>query len=443
MTAGEKPAEKAGPYTIKDVFALCAVSNFSFFQYDHKDALLCNYRDYIKRLLSREELRGGLGHRWELSWGPCIYTGTDEKRGVADNALYAAVNEQRSVVVISIAGTNPISLYSWLKQDFLVEETAVWPFCAAEEKEQVRVSLGTLRGFTQVLNAEDEGETLKAYLNRLQGNERSLKHVVVTGHSLGAPLALCTGVWLDETRGQWQTRGGTDLSVYTFAGATAGNGHFVNYVEDRLRHKRFSYYRYWNRYDIVPYVWNEETIQSLPRLYEPEIAGTPPLRAARDWALSKAAGKDYRHVYANTPPLQPAASPDQPESRTELASSSPSEKNPVSRGIKKIKDKLTAVLTSRKNVVGSTVNTYQFAARCVREHIQAYFSLLDMDDIWEIMIHEEVFRRFYSELRGNAANRIESALKQIMPQAVKKGMGPLGGIRSFFQRRPKDSPANR
>ena len=56
---------------------------------------------------------------WEVVWGPKVYQ--VENSTVADNAMYVARNKTSPTqYVVAISGTNPISAYGWIVEDFMI-----------------------------------------------------------------------------------------------------------------------------------------------------------------------------------------------------------------------------------------------------------------------------------------------------------------------------------
>jgi hypothetical protein len=389
---------------IKQIFTLCALSNLSSLQYKQKSALHKNFRDYLDRQLANKKLQNLIGN-WRRIWGPYIYSVDNQGRMVADNSLFAALNKDKDALVISIAGTNPISLYGWEDLDLLVHETAVWPFCQETQRDDLRVSLGSLRGLMHLVDAHYQGQTLKEFLKEILKKEKTLSRIIITGHSLGGALALCAGLWLEETRAEWLTVSKskrTRLEVYAFAAPTSGNRAWCRYTAAKLKSSRFRYQRIWHKYDLVPYVWDKQAIKDSPSLYTPEIPATDLLKKIAAWAAAKPGGADYSHV-----PHSGECS----KLKKKQGAKSPADTDPgLGPMINSLQKSVKDLVLYKKHPASDLLNTYRFFIRAIREHSYSYFVLLEMKDVWEIMVKDQVFSGFFRELHRALVGKMQTRL---------------------------------
>lgn len=181
--------------------------------------------------------------RWQLRW-----LGTDD-----GNQVYIAQDQQTGQLAVNIRGsvTNPFSeafWIDWFKQDLGVLDMDHWPHGGAPAG--AKVSEGSLAGLRSVSRLKDaSGQTMVDFLRA------SLTPVVsplvgVTGHSLGGALASVLAPYLHQQLSPGQPR--LTFWPITFAGPTAGNALFANWLEQQFA---ASSGRYFNALDIVPHAW--------------------------------------------------------------------------------------------------------------------------------------------------------------------------------------------
>lgn len=215
-----------------------------------------------------------IGGDWEVVWGPGIYqvrTGS-----TPTNTMYVAHSPSREEYFVSIAGTNPNSLYSWICQDFYVSKVVAWPYGNAGAG--VNISAGTWDGLQALQGMKPEaslpgaGMTLYEWLKDLSSQGNPFK-LVTGGHSLGGALSPTACLWLADTANDWDSGYCvTEYQTWPFAGPTAGVKKFADYSNRRLSNTNRTH----NLLDIVPHAWESDTMAELPEIYAPAI---PPSEA--------------------------------------------------------------------------------------------------------------------------------------------------------------------
>jgi len=312
-------------------------------------------RKRLERVLG--DLSETLGE-WKLVWGPCTYRVT--RNGIPDNTMFVAESPDRSELVVSIAGTNPLSLYGWLVEDFDVRTLYRWPHGAPPK--EAMITEGTLRGLRAlqqmvVLDHARGGApfpgantSLQVFLRQWVADRRAESpdadlSVTVTGHSLGGALSPVVALWLADTIGEWDPAEKVAVSCWAYAGPTPGNAAFARYITRRMGGRL---YRVANSKDVVPHAWNLDDLVELKALY------VPGLPRNRTW--DRIVGLTV-HNTAGTP-FQQIARPEQTHILT------------------------GAVNDTIDHIVPLTFAKY--AAQATYQHTAAYFELLDAEP------HEDV-----------------------------------------------------
>ncbi|MBL8299830.1 MAG: hypothetical protein JNN30_15945 [Rhodanobacteraceae bacterium] len=143
----------------------------------------------------------------------------------------------------------------WLAQDLSVFRMADWPYGGAPAG--ARISHGSLQGLSSLLLLKDaaHGDLVSFFRNRARPYLTA-----VVGHSLGGALASMLAPYLQQqfSTGQSHTdQSRTDQSrldfwPVTFAGTTAGNDVFADWLSDQFA---MANSRYYNVNDLVPHAF--------------------------------------------------------------------------------------------------------------------------------------------------------------------------------------------
>ena len=246
----------------------------------------------------------GLIGQWDLVWGPAVYQtpGSD----VADNAFYIAQNSSSpNEFVIAISGTNPISRYGWIHEDFLINPLQPWPFASGNsaKNSDIKISNGTHLGLTALLALKSNNQTALEYLATHTSTQGALE-ITITGHSLGGALSPAMALAMHDLQNNpvsWDPKGNSQIAVVPSAGPAAGNQAWANYYDQCLASTTT---RLWNSIDIVPHAWEVDLLRQIPSLYIPTIAPSSLIEGLTDIAIANSilAGT-MLHECSDTPPL--------------------------------------------------------------------------------------------------------------------------------------------
>jgi hypothetical protein len=209
---------------------------------------------------------------WKVVWGPGVYSAPGSK--VPDNAMFAAERSEDpgSVpwIVVSIAGTNPASIFDQVFENIRIFPLQAWPCSNLVFKPQV--ASGSLFGFgvLQQMIAGPQtvaaGLTLREFIARYA---RGTARLTVTAHSLGSAIAPLLALWLFETQRDWDPQGHITIDCFSFAAPTSGDRDFSAYYTNSDLGRRSN--RFDNPLDAVPHAWKAEDLNQIPVLYSPHI----------------------------------------------------------------------------------------------------------------------------------------------------------------------------
>lgn len=230
----------------------------------------------ISGALADPTIQSFIGNDWTVVWGPVAYTNNPNADSViADNTMGVFYSPSQKLFVVSIAGTNPISVYGWIQEDLSVNNMVYWktiinkplPLLAA-------ISMGTNRGLQILLRMKDSktsGLMLDALKDYISTNNISGAEVAVAGHSLGGALSPTLALYMLDRRDLWDPTNTATLSTYPSAGPTPGGGYFADYYESKIKNKKITYVSKYNTLDAVPMAWNGDTLCNIPELYKDQI----------------------------------------------------------------------------------------------------------------------------------------------------------------------------
>jgi len=293
----------------QQIFCLSNLSNISSYFTGSKDHIQEEATKKIKAVLLDEEVKKLIGE-WEVVWGPAVYQ-YDGAEGldsiVADNSMYIAKSKDDSKsdhYVIAIAGANRRSWYAWMVESLLVGETKLWnngqPWTdtSQDQKKGIRVSVGTSRGI-QILYEEMQSSDKKFlldYLKDLTSSASKPISIKITGHSLGNVLSSTLALSLMDRRSEWDSGDNVTLSVSPSGGPTAGNEQFALYYDNNLGGVTN---RIWNKLDVVPYAWQQNLLEQISTLYDPNIQPNALINLFVDFAKSLSKDGEYQQICQN------------------------------------------------------------------------------------------------------------------------------------------------
>lgn len=284
-----------GRYDLQQqTFCLSMLTCLSFNITGHStEAITTKFRTLVENVLRNEATKQLIG-TWNLVWGPVVYADAFIGAKASVNSVFIAVPEDHpEQAVVAIAGTNGISLFSWMIEDFNVREKVAWPY--GQTALQPHLSKGIAFGLAKLQAlAEPAGKdggalTVRDYLRAKPG----LTDVMVTGHSLGGALAAAYSLYLDDTRAEWDPAQRIALQCLDTAGQTPGDADFSRYFGARLG---AATRRIWNRMDVVPHAFHPETLGRIPTLYVPNIASSKRVEKFIANLRRETSGNDYLNI---------------------------------------------------------------------------------------------------------------------------------------------------
>jgi len=235
----------------------------------------------VENTLADSDIHKTIGSDWQLLWGPVVFSNSQHvAEVVADNTMMLLYSKSQNLFVVGIAGTNAVSVFGWLQEDFKVNRLVHWGSIVNKtiiELIQPSVSEGTATGLNELLSMTNKGQTLIAFLGDYLKSENipAGAEVAVTGHSLGGALSPTFAMYLQDTIESWNANGAVKVvSAWPTAGPTPGNAAFATYVEKHLP----SYTAKYNPIDVVPQAWERDCIETIPGIYKQGL--TPPESAA-------------------------------------------------------------------------------------------------------------------------------------------------------------------
>ena len=239
---------------------------------------------------------------WQVVWGPGVFQ--HDPDGTLDNVAYLALDADRGVYCVAIAGTGFTSVFD-LAEDMETSQTVPWP----TDPNGGRVAKGSYLGLTKILGmvaAEGlagAGQTLEQALTNAMAARDTPCTIVTTGHSLGGALAPLLALWLKDNQAAWDPGGrATDIGCWGYAGPTPGLSDFTAYYNARIPNS----YRVHNTFDAVPYQWNAGDIAALPTLYVPPLSESVVVEIAAAVEKHMVKGLDYTQPGVHDMPLNGA-----------------------------------------------------------------------------------------------------------------------------------------
>ncbi len=257
-----------------------------------------------------------LTQNWTLVWGPAVY-----KFALAeldDNMMFVVQNTKNPAhLAIVVRGTNFPAVLDWLGEVLNVHDQVPWEY--GSPPSQARIAKGIQDGLQalQTMTPADQPPTytLSAFLKEWSKTHAPLQ-IDVTGHSLGGALAPTLALWLADTRANWDPPGKAKITVYAFAGPTAGNAEFAAYYDSRIGPDT---HRVWNPKDIVPQAWNVQTLGTVADLYAPKIRANAIERGLFDVLRDRVKDGNYTQIKPQETPLPGAINPQEKSFLSQVA----------------------------------------------------------------------------------------------------------------------------
>ena len=235
---------------------------FSFLSYyDLSNPIISKLQKNVLKILSsmKDELSFS-----QVAWGPAAHKGG----GIFSDSLVYSVkhSDTENEYTIVFRGTNPLSLSTWIFQDFDVSGLIPW----------TRESPNAATTSAYISKSADK--SLKIHKNIISNRlclrdwifekvSSSKKKAVLNfcGHSLGGMICSAFALYIHDELSAKKLRNKSEINVYAFAAPTAGNVHYAEYMNNALKGKFNSFA---NPIDIATLVWTEKNMISvLPAVY--------------------------------------------------------------------------------------------------------------------------------------------------------------------------------
>jgi len=248
---------------------LSLLSNAAFGHYFANITELQTYATTIvTKTLASPTVQEYLGN-WSLIWGPVVYVNKPQaEQVVADNTMMLLYNSSQNLLLAAIAGTNSYSTYAWLQEDFKVNTTKKWADITGIDNphyifyQEIKISTGSYNGLQILMQMQYNNQTIEQALTANLNGKAGVEFATA-GHSLGGALCPVLALYMYDTKSKWDSNNVVKtISTWPTAGPTAGNYAFANYARDRLsctsRH---------NTLDVIPYAWQKDLLQQIPKIY--------------------------------------------------------------------------------------------------------------------------------------------------------------------------------
>ncbi|WP_420573783.1 lipase family protein [Kordia sp.] len=230
-----------------------------------------------EKVISDEKTKKYIGEDWETVWGPVVYSNDKNSSFArADNTMGVYYSKSENLFVIAIAGTNSISSFGWMKEDFDVKSTKRWRSITGHGYGSI--SQGTATGL-HILTKEMQFEgadfftAIKSFMN---DKEIEKTEIAVTGHSLGGALSPALALFISDKKAEFGSKATIKISTYPTAGPTIGvettfyrsKTSFIHYYEKQISEGKIDYHAVKNNLDIVPMAWDKSDLVKIPDLYK-------------------------------------------------------------------------------------------------------------------------------------------------------------------------------
>ncbi len=224
---------------------LVSSSNYNYYPNTTIELCVISYSD-INTIAGQVATNTNL----QVVWGPFEHL---SDLGVAYSLMYVAKNPQTGEYFVVIRGTNPLSLESWLGQDFDVSTSQPFgslPGNPPGVPSSALISQGTFNGMSDLISLSDGSGGLNVVDFLKSENPKSL---YVTGHSLGGTLTPPLFAYLNAMLNG--AGPANSMALWSYAGLTAGGTGFNEYFNNVLINDQGFKWRIQNTLDIAPHMW--------------------------------------------------------------------------------------------------------------------------------------------------------------------------------------------
>lgn len=244
----------------------------------------------IHKVLSNPSVKAKIGD-WSVVWGPVIFSKdslTLSDSCVVDNLLVLfknnSLDNKAPNYVLATSGTNDISKFGWIDEDFDAYAMKYWPMkteatsitefvstlrnrpVCTRECTGAAVSAGTSTGLINLLQMKDLDTSIWKSLHKQIETGDTL---AVAGHSLGGALSPSLALVLKQYQDEWNPDQTARIIAYPTAGASPGNLDFGRYFYNQIDSINFR--GKMNVLDIVPHAWQIDLLDIIPALYKSVI----------------------------------------------------------------------------------------------------------------------------------------------------------------------------
>jgi hypothetical protein len=242
---------KLVPSLSTDVKPISAAdNNYNYYPRTMVSLCVASYADISN--IAQEVAQLGLN----VAWGPAQLV---SDWGIPYSLMYVAVNQAKDEYTVVIRGTDPLSLTSWIKEDFEIGTTIPFNQVVPNAPANAVISKATFDGLSDLLSLKDPktNQSVTAFLAVTKP-----MYLFVTGHSLGGTLTPPLVAYLN-----YQLYGGnyvSNMAFWSFAGLTSGNNFFASYFNS-LFNSEFPW-RLHNPLDVAPFCFYAEN--NLDNIYD-------------------------------------------------------------------------------------------------------------------------------------------------------------------------------
>lgn len=260
----------------QQVFSMCMLSDIGAY-FNGKGDLQSQTTQAVNVVLADGTVQGLIGN-WQCVWGPIVRNSPDRKdpsklADTAANMMFIARQQGTTNFIVAIAGTDPVSNYEWLHEDFDITYT-LWDNKDKDGKQKGHITMGTRTGLSILTdsmkyNGMSANQFLMGTADTVQG-----MNIWVTGHSLGGALSPVYALQLKES---WNAKNSSSINCLAAAGATPGNKIFADYYYGMLGKNTV---RVWNTRDVVPHGFQADMMSEIGTIYKtkPDSVGKAPLK---------------------------------------------------------------------------------------------------------------------------------------------------------------------
>jgi len=284
----------------QQVFCLNTISNLGSTYNGTAQQIAAQTLASIDSILGNGQVIALIGN-WTRVWGPQVVAA----EGKALNTMFIALSADTGQYVVSIAGTDSRSLLDWFLEDFFVATKVDWPYVGDGPTPHPMTSMGTSIGLNALLGMADTDPVTGMHIHARDYLQNvAAKNVMVTGHSLGGALSPAFALYLNDTLSQWSTGAAPVISCLAAAGATPGDQAFSDHYGQQLGATTT---RVWNANDVVPHGFEQDMLNQIKTIFEPQVATPIEVKGAIDFIKIITIDKGYTQLMPAVPGFTVAA----------------------------------------------------------------------------------------------------------------------------------------